>query len=582
MQALAAIVLVVAALYFGREILIPLCMAVLLTFLLAPVVSLFERRRLPRPVAVLLVMGAIVFVAGGATWVIASQFRSMAGELDTYRANFRARVAGLRPRGNPIAEVQKTIDQVAEATNGDEGTSDRQTPAVLPVRVVPDEAVPFDRLALFTSSVLTPLTNAAIIFVLVLFMLLKREDLRNRIVRLAGTRLTLTTRTLDEIGTRISRYLLTSSIINGSFAVAVAAGLWLIGVHYAVLWGFLAGVLRFVPYVGPLVGAAMPITMAFIQFPGDDWQHLAMTVGLFLVLELITNNVAEPLLYGQSAGVSTVALLVSVMFWTWVWGPMGLALAVPLTVLVAVLGEHVPALQPLGILLGDKPPLASYVTYYQRLLANDVEEAAAILEDQHKKGDLIDVYDEVLIPALVLAERDCEQGDLPAQAREFIWQVTSEFIEDLAPEQNGDEAEQSPRAHVLGVPAHDEADVLALAMLEQLEPRPGAHLEVLSTSLLVSETLTRIAEDLPAAVCISVLGPIGVRQARGLCKRLRLAHPSLRIIVARWGFEGDRPRMAQSLKRRGADHVVTTLAEAIELLRRIPASPEAKVSSTEY
>ena len=427
---------------------------------------------------------------------------------------------------------------------------------------MPDEAVPFDRLMLFTSTVLTPLANLAIIVVLVLFMLLNREDLHNRIVRLAGTRLTLTTRTLDEVGTRISRYLLASSLINGSFGLAVAAGLSLIGVHYAVMWGFLAGVLRFVPYVGPMLGAALPVTMAFIQFP--DWQHVALTASLFLVLELITNNIAEPLLFGRIAGVSTVALLVSVTFWTWIWGPMGLVLAVPLTVLLAVLGEHVRALQPLGILLGDKPPLASFVMYYQRLLANDLDEAASIVEEQHKSGGLIQVYDHVFIPALILAEKDREHGDLLPPAQEFIWQATREFIDDLAPARNETVAasdESARRARVLGVPAHDEADVMALAMLDQLAPANGGRLEVLSSSLLVSETLARIAEDAPEAVCISSLGPVGVRQTRGLCKRLRQAHPDLRIIACRWGFEGDRERMAQSLKRCGADYVVTTLAE---------------------
>ena len=252
-----------------------------------------------RPLAVLLVMGAIACVATFATWVIASQFSEMAGELDTYRANLREKIADLRPNGNPFAEVQKTIDEVTEATEPDPEKAPATTKnEIAPVRVVPDEAVPFDRLLLFTSTVLTPLANLAIIVVLVLFMLLNREDLRNRIVRLAGTRLTLTTRTLDEVGTRISRYLLASSLINGSFGLAVAAGLSLIGVNYAVMWGFLAGVLRFVPYVGPMLGAAMPVTMAFIQFP--DWQHVAMTAGLFLVLELITNNIAEPLLFGAA------------------------------------------------------------------------------------------------------------------------------------------------------------------------------------------------------------------------------------------------------------------------------------------
>jgi predicted PurR-regulated permease PerM len=575
MQALAAVVLVVAALYFGREILIPLSMAVLLTFLLGPLVTWLERRRLPRPVAVILVMGSIAVVAGSATWAIASQFRAMAGELEDYRKNLKEKVASLRFDGDPIGEVQKTIQEVSGAATDEEAAA-LQSPEIQPVRVVADEAVPFDRLALFTSTVLTPLANAAIIVVLVLFMLLKREDLRNRIVRLAGTRLTLTTRTLDEIATRISRYLLMSSIINGSFGLAVAAGLWAIGVHYALLWGFLAGLLRYVPYVGPAMGAMLPLTMAFIQFP--DWTHLALTAGLFLVLELITNNVAEPLLYGQSAGVSTVALLVSVTFWTWVWGPMGLVLAVPLTVVMAVLGEHVPALQPLGILLGDKPPLASFVSYYQRLLARDVEEASSILDEQFQEGGLAQVYDQVLVPALVLAEKDHQHGDLPTEARQSVWEATREFIDDYTPaEAEGQESESGPglRAHVLGCPAHDEADVLALAMLDQLVPARGGQLEVLSASMLAAELVARIAEDPPDAVCVSSLGPVGLQQARYLCKRLRQASPELRIIVGRWGHQGDRELMADALKRCGADQVVATLAEAGDLLVRLQAASAA-------
>lgn len=569
-QALVSVLLVVAALYFGQAILMPLTMAVLLTFLLGPLVLMLERRRAPRVLAVILVMGAIAGIVGSATWVIASQFVEMAGELNTYKANLKEKLHSFSFKGGAIEEVQETIKEVSKAAE-EGGSAAPESATAQPLRVVLDKEVPFERLTLFMSTVLTPLANLAVIVVLVLFMLLNREDLRNRIVRLAGTRLTLTTRTLDDIGTRISRYLLASAVINGSFGIVAAAGLWAIGVHYALMWGFLAGLLRFIPYVGPMLGASMPITMAFIQFPGQDWEHLAMTVALFVVLELITNNLVEPLIYGHSAGVSTVALLVSVAFWTWVWGPMGLVLAVPLTVVMAVLGEHVQALAPLGILLGDKPPLASSVTYYQRLLASDVDEAASILEDQQKSGGLTEVYDDVLMPALVLAEKDREQGDLSHESQAYIWQVTREFIEDLAPAPEqlaATNGEPGMRARVLGLPAHDEADVLALEMLRHIVPIKGGELKILSSTLLISEALAQLADDLPDAVCISSLGPIGQRQTRGLCKRLRLAYPQLRIIVGRWGFQGDREQMTPSLKRRGADHVVTTLAEARNLLMR--------------
>ncbi len=578
MQALASSLLVVVALYFGREILIPLAMAVLLTFLLTPLVDGLERRRFPRILAVLLVLGVIAVIGGAATWIIGNQFATLAADLPEYQQNLKEKLLSLNKGGKAFSNVQETINEVTKATQD----SVTQTEDIHSVRIVPDEIVPTQRVSLLTNTVLTPLANAAIIVVLLLFMLLNREDMRNRIVRLAGKRLTLTTRTLDQIGTRISRYLLASSMINGTFGLVVAGGLYWIGVHYALMWGFLAGVLRFVPYVGPLLGATLPITMAFIQFPGDDWQHLAMTVAMFVVLELITNNVAEPLLYGQSAGVSTVALLVSVTFWTWVWGPMGLVLAVPLTVVMAVLGEYVPPLQPLGILLGDKPPLAAFVSYYQRLLAADVEEAATIVEEQHKSGGLLQVYDHVLLPALVLAEKDCKDGDLLGETQEFIWQTTQEFMEDLTPPPAADGESEGPglRARVLGVPAHDESDVLALAMLQQLVPLRGGRLEVLSTSMLVSETLSRLADDAVDAVLISSLGPVGVRQTRGLVKKLRQAHPYLPIIIGRWGFQGDRERMIQGLKDRGADQVITTLAEAREVLLRqhTAAEPASKAS----
>jgi predicted PurR-regulated permease PerM len=561
MQVLASIVLIVAALYFGRAILIPLALAVLLTFLLSPLVSSLERRRVPRLAAVMLVMLAIVLVTGSAAWAIGQQFRSMALGMETYRTNLTEKMASLRLDGGALKTVQKTIQEV----------SGEETGRIQDVRLVPDDALPFDKLGVFTSTVLTPLANAAIIVVLVLFMLLNREDMRNRIVRLAGARLTVTTRTLDEIGTRISHYLLTNALINGSFGLAVAVGLSLIGVHYALMWGFLAAVLRFVPYVGPVMGATMPLMMAFIQFP--DWSHLFLTAGLFVVLELITANIAEPLLYGHSAGVSTVALLVSVAFWTWVWGPMGLLLAVPLTVVMAVLSDHVPALQPLGILLSEKPPLASFVSYYQRLLAQDVDEATSIVEEQFRAGGLTQAYDHVLVPALVLAERDHQQGDLPTETREFIWQATRELIEERAPAPADDVEiganDPGLRVHVLGCPAHDEADELVLDMLQQLVPGQWGQLESLSTSLLASEVAARVVQDPPDAVCISSLGPVGMRQARYLCKRVRQAQPTLRILVGRWGYQGDRERMAQGLKRRGADYVVTTLAEARDLLVRL-------------
>ena len=250
--------------------------------------------------------------------------------------------------------------------------------------------------------------------VLVIFMLIDHADLRNRLIRLAGYgRLPLATRALDEAVQRISRYLQMQSIINGSYGVALALGYFLIGVPYAFFWGFLAATLRFIPYVGPVLAAAFPIVLSLAAF--DGWVQPILVISLVLVLELVSNGLLEPLLYGQSTGVSEVALMVAIAFWTWLWGPVGLLLATPLTVCVSVLGRYVPQLEFLKILLADEPVLEAHAAYYQRLLAKDQDEAAAIVDDALRTQALDAVYDEVLIPALVAAKRDREQGTLAVE-----------------------------------------------------------------------------------------------------------------------------------------------------------------------
>jgi predicted PurR-regulated permease PerM len=610
---LLACALLVGILYFGREVLIPLAMAVLLMFLLAPVVTYLERRGLHRVAAVGLVIVVILSGTGAIAWGIGTQLTDLAIRLPSYKNNLKAKVASMKFTGGAMEEIQKTIQEVSESAEqpaakeaadvtGAAGEalpdpkdeidpSGKRLPGeIANVRIVPDEAIPYDKLTLLADNVLTPLANAAIIVVLVIFMLINREDLRNRVVRLAGARLTLTTRTLDDIGTRISRYLLMNAIVNGAFGIAVGLGLTLIGVEYALMWGFLAALLRFLPYVGPIMAAVMPISMAFIQFPGDDWMHPLMAAGLFVVLELITNNVIEPLAYGHSTGVSTVALLVSAVFWTWVWGPMGLVLAVPLTVVVTVLGEHVTPLQSLAILLGDKPALEPHVLYYQRLLAGDVEEASSILEEHVSAGPLIEVYDNVLALALVEAEKDHAAGELNEETHQLIWQTTQELIDELAPGAKNRDVERDQqiridsgpalKARVIGCPAHDAADEMALLMLQQNMAIEGGEFEVLSSTMLASEMIAKVVQQCPEAVLISSLGPVGVRQTRYLCKRLRQAHPSLRIIICRLGYAGDRQRLEASLKHRGADDVATSLAATRDLLQRLMPLPAAAPPKT--
>ncbi len=428
MQLFFAIVLAVAVLHWGRDILLPLSMAVLLSFLLTPLVSALERRRIYRIPAVLLVMAVLLSVTLVAGWSVISQFNDLAKKLPTYHQNLQAKLDSMRSTGGTLQKVQQAIEEMTADV-------EKKAEPVQPVRIVTSQTLPFAELKFFASTVLTPLADGGFVLVLVIFMLISREDLRNRLVRLAGSRLALTTRTLDEVGSRISRYLLLNALVNGGFGIAVGIGLAVIGVEYAIMWGFLAAVLRFIPYIGPILASVMPMAMAVIQFPGADWVHPILVAALFIVLELIANNVIEPLAYGSSTGVSTVALLVAALFWAWVWGPIGLALAVPLTVFFAVLGEYVLPLEPLAILLSDKPPLAGWITYYQRLLAADMDEAAKILAESRKTNSALAAYDSVVIPAIVRAQKDRESGELLEPEQAFIWQATHELLEEWEPNQ---------------------------------------------------------------------------------------------------------------------------------------------------
>lgn len=571
--------LAVSSLYLAREVLIPLAMAVLLAFLLALPVSWLERRRVPRVPAVLAVICTIFSAAATIGWIVYGQLHDLAARLPTYKEHLQQRLDGLRLSGGIFDEVQRAFGKLS-------GNLERNAENVQPVRIVSDAALPFEQIKLVLATSMAPLAGAAIVLVLVIFLLLNREDMRNRLVRLAGSRLALTTRTLDEVGSRISRYLLLNSLVNGAFGILVAIGLAVVGVECAATWGLLAAVLRFVPYLGPILAASLPIGLAIVQFPGPDWLHPLLAAAVFIVLELITNNVVEPLVYGPSTGVSTVALILSAMFWTWIWGPLGLVLAIPLTVVCAVLGEYVEALEPLAILLSDKPALAGSITYYQRLLANDAEEAATIFEASRSASSLLEAYDTVVIPAFVLAQKERESGELLEPEQQFIWQATQEIVDDeeTRPAVSANSAKGAAgsaaeadlasqvalNARVVGCAAHDIGDEIALRMLKQavVVGTYGAF-EILPTTLLASEVLSALAANRPDAVCISSVGFQGGQQTRYLCKRIRQNFPEIEIIVGRWGQTGGLDKLAQNLKARGADQVVTSLVDARDALQRL-------------
>lgn len=593
LRAMEAITLVVIALYFGRPVLMPLALALLISFLLTPPVSALERRHVPRVLAVGLVVFLIGCISTLVAWKTVDQLSELVLNLPEYKANLREKIVSVRGSGsrtfktleNTVSEVARELERTSEVAKEAAGSTEAGTQPTtvkpIAVRVVPEAVNPWTFVQTGVAMLAEPLAQAGIVIVLVIFILMSREDLRNRFVRLAGTgRITLTTRTLDEVESRISRFLLMNALVNGGFGLVVGSGLYLLGVHYAVLWGFLAAVLRFVPYIGPIVASVLPIAMSVIQSP--DWGQPLMTVGLFVVVELITNNIVEPLTYGHSSGVSTVALLVAAVFWSWIWGPVGLMLSVPLTVVLVVLGKYVTPLESLWILLGDEPALPPYVQLYQRLLAGDAEEASHVVEDFASSHTRVQIYDELLIPALAMAARDRRRGQLEETDQEFVWSTTQTLLEEYL-EPGRDKALSSAEpAHgaptfrnvqLLGVAATDRSDALALDMLSRSLPN-HVDLQTVGVSALASELLELVDEAQPAMVVISALGTGGVGQVRYLCKRLRQRFPDMTIVVGRWGFEGDVQRMSVTLQTRGASQVVTTIGGALEIVHRAPRSQQ--------
>jgi len=564
---LPAAVLIIASLYWAQAVLIPIAISILLTFLLTPVADSLERLGLGRVFSVILIVILAFSFLAAVGWIVTLQLTSVANELPTYRQNMKRKIADIRGagKGGALEKVQKTAEEVKkELEKKDEAAKVQPKPREVVVQG--EQSSTFWPLPVDIAPVFERLASGGLAIVLVIFMLVQREDLRNRLIRLIGYgHLTLTTKALEEAGQRISRYLLMQSIINTSFGIAVGIALYFIGLPYALLWGFLAAMLRFIPYVGPWAATIMPGALSLIVFEG--WMWPALVVAVFLVLELVNNMILEPLLYGESAGVSEVGLLIAVAFWTWLWGPVGLILATPLTVCVVVLSKYVPRLDFINVLMSDESVMKSHISYYQRLLAGDQDEAAEIVEEHLENHPFEETCDEVMIPTLNYAKRDRALGRLAENDEQFIFQATREILEAL----NGLHSEPSnpaaiikraptaPKVRILGCPARDDADELALLMFWHLLDPARYDLVRLPVETLASEFIDQIAEKGPSLVCISSLPPGGLAQTRYLCKRLRNRFPDLKIIVGRWGTRSE--NNWTSLLGAGADKVGTTLVE---------------------
>lgn len=566
----AAVIAGVAALYLARGLLIPIALAILLSFMVHPLVGRLMRLGLGRALSVGVVVTMLFATLGAAAWVVSTEVSVLSVHIPAYRDNLIAKIAHVRrmARGGTLEKAQTAVSEVAKELQKETSPA-RARGAPAPV-VVEAPRAGLWRLP----TLIEGLGAAATVIVLVIFMLIEWEDLRNRLVRLGGYgRMITTTRALDEASQRISRYLLMQTLINVSFGVGVTAGLLLFGVSYAPLWGFLASVLRFIPYIGVWLAALIPIVFALAEFA--TWHQPLLVAGLFIVLETAASFILEPLLYGQSAGVSQVALICSVAFWAWLWGPIGLLLATPLTVCLVVLSKHVAGMEFIGILMADAPPIAPAAAFYQRLLAEDQAEAGRIVAEYAKDHSIEAVYDTLILPALNHARRDRRQNLLPESVERYIWQATRKILDELhvktevAPAE-ATEPGPSRNVRVLAIPVRDEADALGLLMLEHLLDPAHWTVEPTSPHLLASEVIALAEETRPDVVCLGALPASGLAaHTRYLCKRLRARCPDLRIVVGRWGLRDSTGPARRQLEGAGASYVGTTLVETREHLRTV-------------
>ncbi|MGQ0507378.1 MAG: AI-2E family transporter [Myxococcaceae bacterium] len=560
-SSLLTALVVVGILALAKSVLIPFALAFYLAFVLTPPLKMLERMGVPRIFSVFITVSLMLTVLGGLGLVLAYQADDLSTQLAKYTTSMRRKVVDLRNgRSGPLALLESTVNRLSEDLN--EKNTDVKSAA--PVRIVPGPSTARDRLQTVAAPLLRGLAFFGIVLVLVVFMLSRREDLRDRLIRLVGRgRVTLATRTMDEAVQRISRFLLALSLINTAYGVIVAAGLGFIGVPYALLWGFLAGALRFVPYVGSLLAAAIPTLLAFAMFPG--WTQVLQTVALFITIDVLVAYFAEPLLVGHRTGVSSLALLVSGIFWAWLWGPIGLVLSTPLTVCVAVLGRHVEKLAFLNVLLGDQEALEMDIRFYQRLLAKDEGEAAGLALQVWREKGWMAAMDEVLLPALSLAAQDRDRNEISAEDFAKVQATTRNVLRRLerAQKKQLPAKAQTEPIHAVGVAAHTSADSLLLELLRPTLRLVNAELRIIDRDSDPEHVMRDVVNSQPRFIFIASLPPAGGAKARFLCRKLKTQLPNASLTVLRPANESDDPaRSSAALREAGADGVITTMAAA--------------------
>ena len=562
-KTLATIILIVALLYWAKEVFIPFALAVLFSFVLGPIVTRLRRWGLGRILAVSTVTAltfAFLFSLG---WVVTHQLLHLAREFPTYKRNIQAKVQSVY---GPLATKLDKTSVAIQDLQGQFFAAQRKGAEVERVEVVQPAPTLPQLVHRAVGPLFRPLGTGVMVTVLVICMLLNREDLRNRLIRLFGRhRLPAATQALDDVSRGVSRFLLMQCVINGGYGVSFGLGLFLIGLPNSVLWGVAAAALRFIPFIGSWIAGLLAIVCALAVFSG--WSQTLFVATLFILLEIVSNYLVEPWLYGTRTGLSPLAVLLAATFWAWLWGPVGLLLSTPLTVCVVVISKHIPQLAFFSVLLGDEPVMGPRSRFYQRLLALDREEASELVEQQLAEKPLIEVCDTTLLPVLRLASADRRRGALDSQRAAVLFANLRDQISGLRDPRNKVTAgarEATPGRVVYCVPAQDEADELgALLFLKMLESHgiPARQ----TTINDVPEAMGHTASQ--AIVCVSAISLPALENARSLIKPLRACYPDLPILAGLWDAAPQtRETDLAELLAAGATQVVTTLQDGLDVV----------------
>ncbi len=584
----------IAVLYLAKTVVVPLALAILFSFLLSPLVTILERIRLPRFVAIIVVIVAAGLAVGTIAWTGFNQLISVTDHMADFTYNINRKLDALRPaKSTSLSRAEQEIDRLSQqvgSLNLDSTTSDqakqpgKQLGASADHPVAVQEVGKSGRLDTI-HGVLGAMVSVFLVIVFTFFMLLQREDLRNRLIRLTGRgHLNLMTQAMDEAGHRVSRYLALQLLVNTCYGTLIFLALYFLALPHALLWGALAGMLRFIPYIGAPIAALLPTVFSIAVYTG--WAPTLCIMAVFFGMEVLTANFIEPHVYGKQTGLSPLAILVAAVFWTLIWGPIGLILSVPLTVCLVVVGSHVPSLKFLTVLLGDQPVMRPEAHYYQRLLASDAQESSQVLDSYVKDHSVPAAYDCVIIPALALFEQDRHRNALDQETVNFVAETAQEQVEELGLRSDEPPADHPPieavpnvsppmsadkqpapasgiTRRVVCVAVRDDSDEIVAMMLAQLLRRAGHSVKTMPLGNL-DRVVALVFEARPEVVCLSALPPYTMSYARTLYDTLRARQPDLDIVIGLWNHSGDLAKAARVITGDEGKPICVTLAEAVE------------------